>query len=227
MNVAWPQAVIFDLDGTLVDSTSDIAMAANAALAQVGISATDGEVRGWLGGGAQSLIEKALHDYSQAAGCERVARLTADFVAAYQACPVRYTVPFVGVHEALAELAAADVRMAVCTNKPEPVARQVLDDTGLSRHIRVLVGGGAYPLKPDPSGLQACMAALHVTAKQTAYVGDQAVDITTARRAGVPVIAAGFGYAAGGASTLGADALLDSWSRLPQCLQQLRAGLMV
>lgn len=221
MTTSWPRAVVFDLDGTLVDSTADIARAANVALAPTGIHASDAEVRGWLGDGARALIEKALQDYGLAREPAYVGALTQAFVAAYEACPVQHTTPFPGVYEALDDLNSNGIGVAVCTNKPETVARQVLSATGLEQRVAVLAGGGVHALKPDPAGLQACITALATTNLQTVYVGDQAVDVTTARRAGVLVIAAAFGYARVAPSELGADVVLHAWPDLTDCLARL------
>lgn len=223
MTGVWPRAVVFDLDGTLVDSTPDITAATNAALGPVGINATNAEVRGWLGDGARALIEKALRDHRIDCDEERVAALTDAFVAAYEANPVQDTTPFPDVLDALAELQKRGIRMAVCTNKPETVARQVLDVTGLARYMHTLAGGGRHALKPDPAGLLACIAELGASADDIVYIGDQAVDVTTARRAGVPVVVADFGYAAGAASELGADAVLPRWPELTACLNAMVA----
>lgn len=217
----WPRAVVFDLDGTLVDSSPDITVAANVALEFVGVHASPADVRGWLGDGARALIEKALRDYEVDADEERVATLTADFVAAYEACPVKHTTAFGGVRDALAALQARGIPMGVCTNKPETVARQVLDATGLDGYIQALVGGGCRALKPDPAGLLACIAELGGTEDDTVYIGDQAVDVTTARRAGVPVMLVEFGYAGQPASELGADIVLPAWSELEACLNAM------
>lgn len=221
----WPRAAVFDLDGTLIDSAPDVAAAANVALAPVGIRAGTDEVRGWLGEGARALIEKALRDHGLDADEERLSSLTEDFVVAYQTNPVIDTAVFPGALEAVAGLAARGIGMAVCTNKPESVARRVLDVTGLGRHIEVLVGGGAHALKPDPAGLHACLEVLGVAPHEAAYIGDQAVDIATGRAAGVPVVAAVFGYARTSPHALGADAVLHDWSGLDAALANIARGV--
>lgn len=221
MTGSWPTAVVLDLDGTLIDSSPDVAAAANVALAEAGIRAGADEVRGWLGDGARELIRKALRDHDVPADDARIDALTAAFEKAYTAEPVVETRAYPGAAEALAALGAAGVGVAVCTNKPEAIARLVLDRTGLGRHVRTLAGGGAHRLKPDPDGVKACLAALGADADQAVYIGDHAVDVATARAAGLPVVVVAFGYSQTPVETLGADAVLPAWRELPAALAQL------
>jgi phosphoglycolate phosphatase len=127
--------------------------------------------------------------------------------------PAARTTAYPGAVAAVAGLAAAEVAVGVCTNKAEAMARAVLDALGFAPHVRVLVGGDSgHGMKPDPGPLLACIAALGATPSDTAYVGDHAVDVETARAAGVRVLVVPFGY--GDASKLDADGVVPDFAGL-------------
>jgi len=175
--------IVFDLDGTLIDSAPDIHGIANALLAREGAAPISlAQARDFIGNGAAVFVRRmraasAIPDSEQD-------RLHADFVARYDSA-VTLTQPYPNVPEVLQTLRASGHRPGVCTNKPERAARAVLAHLDLLRHFDVLVGGDSTPTtKPDPAPLHASFAALGDGAR--VYVGDSEVDAETAQRAGVP-----------------------------------------
>jgi phosphoglycolate phosphatase len=216
MKAAWPRGLIFDLDGTLVDSTGDVADVLNAVLAEEGVFGFSGEeVRRLMGGGVRVLLEKALRARDRKASQATVDRLCGLFLRSYSKHPLRSTKPFPHTVEVFTELTKRQISIGVCTNKPEAPARLILERTGLGTHVSALVGGDTgYGLKPDPRPLQACAGRLGLRSAEVVYVGDHAVDVATARAARIPVIVVGYGYAGAAASTLGADRSIESMGAL-------------
>jgi phosphoglycolate phosphatase len=220
---AWPGAVIFDLDGTLVDSAADVAAALNAILAQEGHDPfSPAQVRSMMGHGIRALIDKALRALGTAAADERLDRLRDRFLEVYGRSPAAATTVYPHAADLLAHLAGRRIAVGVCTNKDEGPARRVLDEVGLGRHLGTVVGADSgFGQKPDPGPLLACAAKLGVPREGVVYVGDHAVDVATARAAGIPIVAVAFGYSAVPAGDLGADRLVGCLSELPAALAGL------
>jgi phosphoglycolate phosphatase len=189
MNVA---GVIFDLDGTLVDSIGGITAALNEALALEGASAvTGGEVRSYVGDGPRHLCRRALGEPDPDPA--RVDRLVARFLACYAAAPVRDTVPFPGVPELLDALAPRP--LAVCTNKGRRVATLVLAAFAIDRRLRTLIAEDDLPFrKPDPRPLLVAAERLGTAPAATLVVGDGTQDVLAAHAAGMPCCALLQGY---------------------------------
>lgn len=209
-------ALLFDLDGTLVDSVPDLAAAANRLLAELGRAPLDEvEIAAMVGDGVAKLVERALaarqtSDFALAAA-------TARFTALYEADAVTLTRPYPGVREGLAAFAHAGVTLAVCTNKPERATRAVLEGLGLARFFAVVIGGDSLPArKPDPAPLIAALNRLGVAPTEAAMVGDHRNDVLAAQGARIAAIFASYGY---GLTTLGElrpDAMIDRFAELPQ-----------
>jgi phosphoglycolate phosphatase len=186
--------LVFDLDGTLVDSSRDLATATNAALRRV---AQDTplvpleKVRAFVGNGAGVLIEKSLRH----AGIDRpVDDVLPVFLECYEGCLLDATLPYPGVPAALEAL--ADVTLAVLTNKPGPLARKLLGGLGLARHFdRIWGAGDVAARKPDPAGLLRLVTELEATPGETWMIGDSPVDVRTGRAAGVRVAGVTWGLA--------------------------------
>lgn len=189
------RAVIFDLDGTLVDSSADIASALNQALAQTGLAAVPLEaVRRMIGDGVLALARKALEYRHAAADAEACQRLADRFLAIAHAVPITESALFPGTDALLGALKTAGLKIGVCTNKPHALAEQVLQALGVDARIDAWIGGGRFAMKPDPASLMAVIEALGATADSTVYVGDMRVDYLTALNADVAFVGVNFGY---------------------------------
>lgn len=219
-----PASLIFDLDGTLIDSAPDIAESVTAALAEHEIHVDADEVRRYIGDGAARLIERVLAARRLELDDAARDRAIDAFHAHYQAHPCRATRCYPGVAEMLAARREEGVRLAVCTNKPQAVAERVLAELALAERIDVLIGAGRYPLKPDPAPLQACLDALGTTAENTVYIGDMDVDRQAARAAGLRVVLTRFGYAHDDVARFEPDAVLDTWDDWPRVATTLPRG---
>ena len=206
--------LVFDLDGTLVDSTRDLAAATNAALHRVapGQPALPVEtVLGFVGNGARVLIEKTLRH----AGVDRpVDEVLPVFLECYDGCLLDTTRPYPGIPEALDAL---DGRaLAVLTNKPGPLARKLLEGLGLATHFARIWGPGDVPeRKPSPGGLVRLIDELGATPGTTWMIGDSAVDVRTARAAGVRVAGVTWGLAPEDLVREQPDRLIDDARDLP------------
>ncbi len=192
MNLVRPAALVFDLDGTLIDSRRDLATAVNRTRAELGLAPlTLGQVVGMVGEGARRLIEKAIGPDVAPDRFEEVFRR---YLEHYGTVLLDTTRAYDGVPEALAHLAAS-YPLAVLTNKPEDLSRRVLDGLGLGRHFREIVGGDSLPArKPDPAGLLLLARRLGVPAGSLLLIGDTAIDAATARAGGIPFALVTWGF---------------------------------
>ncbi|MGY6634976.1 MAG: phosphoglycolate phosphatase [Alkalilacustris sp.] len=212
-------AVVFDLDGTLIDSAPDIQAAANAVLAAEGLAPlTLSQTRGFIGAGAPVFVERMAAATLPRPDPTRTARMLAAFIDRYEGA-VTLTRVYPGVVDALEAMAEAGWRLALCTNKPILPTRSVLAHLGLDRFFPVVVGGDTLPVrKPDPAPLHHAIAALGGGA--TTYVGDSETDAETARAAGVPFALYTEGYRTAPASALVHEFAFADYPRL---LDWLRA----
>ena len=182
------KAVVFDLDGTLVDSVPDLHAAAAEMMAALGLPAPSlNDTLSDIGNGIPALVERCL---ARAGAVEQEGLLEEAlrrFVAAYKKAPARLTQPYPGVVPALTALRENGLVLGVCTNKAESMARQVLEELGLAAFFAALVGGDTLPQrKPEPEPLRQVLQGLGVTAAEVLYVGDSEVDAATAAAAQVP-----------------------------------------
>ncbi len=211
--------VVFDLDGTLVDSSRDLASATNAALARVapGTPAIPVEtVIGFVGEGARLLVERSLRHAGLSLEPEAVLPV---FFECYAERLLDTTRLYPGMATALDALAAIGPRpplLAVLTNKPGPFSRTILDGLGISARFARIWGAGDVALrKPDPGGLLQLVAELRSTPAEAWMVGDSAVDVRTGRAAGVRVAGVAWGLDPAGLRAAGPDRLLVSPAELP------------
>jgi phosphoglycolate phosphatase len=210
------QAILFDLDGTLVDSVPDLSAAVNGVLAELGRPPLGlPQVMRMVGDGTSALVERALAA-SGAAGTPLRAALDR-FLALYEADPTRLTRPYPGVAAVLDEFATAGWRLGVCTNKPERATRAVLAGLGLERFFAVVLGGDSGPTrKPDPGPLRAALRRLGSAPGNAAMIGN---DVVAAQAAGMPVVFARYGYGAATLAGLAPDGAIDRFAELPQALR--------
>ena len=205
--------LVFDLDGTLIDSAPDIHAAANRLLAEEGLPPQPfAALRSMIGHGVPHLIDLLMKAAGLPPDPARDARLTARYVAGYEEA-VDLTRPYPFVDETLDRLAGQGHRMGLCTNKPLAAVRAVLAHLDLAHHFPVIVAGdSACPRKPDPAPLHAAIAGLG--GGLASYIGDHEVDAATARAAGVPFLLYTEGYRATPAIALTTCAFAD-WRSLP------------
>lgn len=203
----------FDLDGTLVDTSGDLAAALNHALGTVGRGPLPvADVKRMVGRGAKVMLTRAL-GVTGGAPDDLVARLFPVLIDHYAANIAVTSQPYPGVIAALDALAARGYRLAVCTNKIEHLARLVLDALGMTQHFVAIIGGDTTPkLKPDPTPLLAMIDA--AGGGRTLFVGDSDNDIDAAKAAGVASVAVSFGYVPGDPAALGANALIAHYDEL-------------
>jgi len=190
--VAGSFAVIFDLDGTLVDSAPDLHRAANALMAQIGAPAFQlAEITSFIGNGVPVLVERVMAARNITA--ERHTELVAEFLAIYEADSTALTRPYPGVEAALDRLARDGAALGICTNKPERPTRDILEALGLLDRFGAIVGGDSLSLrKPDPAPL--LRAAEQLGAVNCVFVGDSEIDGETAARAEIPFVLFTEGY---------------------------------
>ncbi len=215
------QAILFDLDGTLVDSVPDLAAAMDAALQHCGFPAAGEErVRSWVGNGAAKLVARAL-DWALAASAKEALpaqqQLLLDaFYLAYAEDSSSRSRLFDGVLEALHYWQAAGIKMACVTNKPERFTHPILAEFGLQALLPVVVGGDTLAQsKPDPAPLRLACERLGVAVANTVMVGDSCNDIDAAHALGMPAACVSYGYNHGAPiADAGADLLVDVFSAL-------------
>jgi phosphoglycolate phosphatase len=208
--MTYPGAVLFDLDGTLIDSAPDIAGALNDLLTEEGRHPyVLAEVRRMVGEGVHRLIEKAFGETG------RTDILADRFVELYNPRASLLTQPVEGAFAALDAFRAAGIPMAVCTNKPDESALQVLSDLDLLPYFSVVLGGTCgLPKKPDPAILLEAARRLGVKAAECLMIGDALPDVDAARAAGMPVWLVRSGYGAIPADELEADRIMDDLREL-------------
>lgn len=206
-------AVIFDLDGTLVDTVPDLGAAVNRLLAEYGRPArTEEQIRAMIGDGAAKLVERA---FVATGGWPAEPTLVVKrFLAIYEGAIAERSRVFDGVVPVLERLKAAGVALGVCTNKPDRATDELLATLDLKRHFAAVSGGDVPARKPDARHLLGVVEALGATPQTSLMIGDSANDVASARAAGVPVVVVSFGYTVTPPRALGADAVIDRFEEL-------------
>jgi len=208
--------VVFDLDGTLVDTAPDLIETLNVVFTRDGLPPLDyAAARDMIGGGARRMIESALKLQGRGLTEGVVDRLFADFVVYYGAHIADRSQPFPGLDAALDRLASRGCQFAVCTNKLESLSRLLLEALGLSRRFAAICGQDTFGMqKPDPEILRRTIRATGGALQRAVMVGDSGTDIATARAAGVPVVAVDFGYSETPVRELGPDRVISHFDHL-------------
>lgn len=216
--------IVFDLDGTLVDTAPDLISALNYVLEREGIAPLPmSSARNMIGAGARKLLERGLEVEGRAVSVGDLDRLTRDFIAYYADHIAEGSRPFEGLEAALDDLEAQGCRFAVCTNKLEWLSKRLLDELDLSKRFAAICGADTFGVsKPDPVILQQTVARAGGQMATTVMVGDAGPDVGVARRTGVPVIGVSFGYTDVPIAELKPDRLIDHMRDLPGAVNSLR-----
>jgi phosphoglycolate phosphatase len=207
------RALIFDLDGTLIDSKRDLIHSVNAMLGEMGRARLDEEtISGYIGHGAPLLVSRALGSNTKE---DELRRALQFFLAYYEEHKMDTTCAYPGVPDALAELSRKKVPMAVLTNKPLKISVRILESLGLASYFRVIYGGNSFETKkPDPLGANKILSEFGAQAHETMIVGDSEVDVQTARNAGTIAVAVNYGFGVHDRKQHPADIYLDKLSDL-------------
>jgi len=220
------RTVVFDLDGTLVDTAPDLISALNHILDREGLPAVPlPSARNMIGAGARKMLERGLEMEGRSLTVGEIDKLTIDFIDYYAEHIADASRPFDGLEKALDELQAQGYRLAVCTNKLEWLSKRLLDKLGLSSRFAAICGADTFGVsKPDPAILQQTVARAGGQLSAAIMVGDAGPDIGVARRAGIPVIGVTFGYTEVPIAELKPDRLITHMRELPAAVQKLASS---
>jgi phosphoglycolate phosphatase len=212
------RALIFDLDGTLIDSKRDLIHSVNAMLREMGRAELAEEtISGYIGHGAPQLVGRALGENAAEAEKQRALQF---FLAYYEEHKLDSTCAYPGVAEALERLRA--LPMAILTNKPVRISVRILEALGLAKYFRLVYGGNSFETKkPDPLGANTILRELKAEAGDAILVGDSEVDVQTARNAGTFAAAVNYGFGVHDRAAYPADVYFD---RLNDLAEMLRGG---
>ncbi|MCA1493541.1 HAD family hydrolase [Sinorhizobium alkalisoli] len=211
-----PPLVVFDLDGTLVDTAPDLVASLNHVVTQAGIQpVTYADLTHLVGHGARAMIERAFALRGRALGEEDLASQMKAFVEFYHGSMPGESLPYPGLVEALDRLQDAGLKLAVCTNKPEMLAKRLLDGLGLVDRFAAIAGGDTFSMrKPHAEHLLSTVANAGASAERAVMVGDSLNDILVARNAAVPSIAVPFGYSDVPIERLSPDRIIQHFDEL-------------
>ncbi|PZQ17037.1 MAG: phosphoglycolate phosphatase [Ancylobacter novellus] len=223
MSETPPLTVVFDLDGTLVETAPDLIAALTVALAADGAPPLPYEQgRDLIGAGARALVERGLEAAGRSLDTARVDELHAIFLDHYGAHIADGSHPYPGCVAALDRLAAGGAKLAVCTNKIESLARQLLDALALTEKFDAIVGGDTFATsKPSAEPLLGAIERAGGDASRAVMVGDSSTDVGAAKAAGVPVVVMSFGYTVTPPSELGGDVVIDHFGELDRAIASL------
>ncbi len=215
--------IVFDLDGTLIDTAPDLIATLNLILAREGLpDVTYESALRMIGGGARGMIEKALRAEGRGGSKADLDRMFGAFIEHYAAHIADRSRPFPELEATLARLAAEGRRLAVCTNKLEWLSVRLLDTLALTQHFAAVCGQDTFGMqKPDPEVLRQTILRAGGDPANAIMVGDSRTDVRTARAANVPMVAVDFGYSEVPIETLQPDRLIGSFADLPAAIQEL------
>jgi phosphoglycolate phosphatase len=213
MDLSRVRALIFDLDGTLIDSERDLVDATNAMLRELArAELPPATISGYIGHGAAQLCASALGPGATAAQQAQALQI---FLGHYEAHKLDYTRAYPGVPEALEKFSEANLPMAVLTNKPTQMSVQILEGLGLGRYFSLVYGGDSFAAKkPDPSGVHKILEQFRVAPFDTLFIGDSEVDVQTARNADTIAVTVNHGFGQHDRAAYPADLYVDRLSEL-------------
>lgn len=208
--------LVFDLDGTLVDTAPDLAAATNHVLQHIGLRpVSEADIRPFVGHGALAMISGAAAQQGQVFPEQKLFELFEVFVAHYRANIAARSAPYEGVLEALHDFKGQGVKLAVCTNKIESHALALLEALDMTRYFSAITGRDSLGVhKPDPGHLTGTIALAGGAERRAIMVGDSETDIKTAKAAGVPVVAVTFGYSVVPVADFSPDAVIGHYGEL-------------
>ena len=214
-------ALVFDLDGTLVDSLPDLRAALNEMLRGLARRELSADVvRRKIGDGTYALVERALRATGEVVDLENAHQRFLDF---YQSAPTRLSRLYPGVATTLRSLVRSGARLAICTNKQQAATLAVLAGLNIAEYFKVIVGGDVVPFrKPDPRHLLTALKRLNASPNESVMIGDNENDHAAARAAGVAVILMRYGYLRVLPETLAPDAWLDRFADIPPALDPIK-----
>ena len=218
--------VVFDLDGTLIDTAPDLVATLNVVFAREGLPAVPYETaRNLIGGGARAMIARGIEAEGRIVAPARLDQLFAEFIDHYSAHVADHSLPFPGLTDALDTLSRRGFRFAVCTNKLERLSVLLLEELKLAGRFEAICGQDTFGIqKPDPEILRRTIAIAGGSLQQALMIGDSDTDIRTARAAGIPVIAVDFGYSARPISEYGPDRIISHFAQLPDQIAGISFG---
>jgi phosphoglycolate phosphatase len=219
--------IVFDLDGTLIDTAPDLVDTLNVVFAREGWQPVPYETaRNLIGGGARGMIARGIAAEGIAVAPAKVEQLFADFIAHYTKHIADRSQPFPGLTDALDVLASGGCRFAVCTNKLERLSVLLLKQLRLADRFAAICGQDTFGVqKPDPEVLRRTIAAAGGSLTHAIMIGDSLTDIRTARAAGIPVIAVDFGYSERPVSELGPDRIISHFAQLPSAIAAISPAI--
>lgn len=217
------RTIVFDLDGTLIDTAPDLIEAVNHVIGTFGHQPLEPQrLRPAISFGGRHMIETALSHYGQDAATAEVDQLFLRFIAHYSENIAVHSRPFPGLKDQLDALAARGATLAVCTNKREDLARQVLSELGLLDKFATLTGRDTFPVhKPHPAHLLRTIEKAGGNPASGVMIGDSATDVKTAKAAELPVIGVTFGYTDVSVREMACDAVIEHYDELPAALSKV------
>lgn len=218
--------IIFDLDGTLIDTAPDLVATLNVILAREDMAPVAYEIaRNFVGGGAKLMLARGVEADGRTVDSAKLDQMFQDFIAYYAANVAVHSRPFPGLIEALDTLSARGFRLAVCTNKLEHLSVLLLNELKLTHRFVAICGQDTFGIqKPDPEVLRRTIVAAGGDIGQAIMVGDSETDILTAQAAGIPVIAVDFGYSDRPVSEYSPDRVISRFAQLPETVASISAS---
>lgn len=218
--------IVFDLDGTLIDTAPDLVATLNVVFEREGIPPVPyATARNLIGGGAKAMIVRGIEAEGRTISPQQLDQLFADFIAHYTEHVADHSLPFPGLIEALDALSARGHRFAVCTNKFERQSLLLLNHLRIADRFDVICGQDTFSIKkPDPEVLRRTVEAAGGAMPNAIMIGDSETDILTARAAGIPVIAVDFGYSERPVADYAPDRLISHFAQLPDEIAALAAS---